>query len=393
MKHFHNCAVYSIKKKHRARERPSDEMNFSAWFSQVTHRKPVDPRYGCQGIQPLLSLYSDKMTAPAESARVEAHLLTCEDCRRALSWMQATNAVLAHREPVLPPPDMALRIRGAIADLEAGTRARPSRALLVYRPVFAAAFTILIGAVVVAQLTLHHHGARTTPGGVNQVAMNPSTPALSPSPSPIFKPGVPAIAPIRRHADARVATRLPAENTVGSKIGIGAPPPIVDRTEPSDSSDVKPIPHLKPLPEVRVSADAHVQSPRTISAKNGGAIHGTHKTQPAPAPEPAKHSDDNALMANRDAGTHDDTADATAPTPEPATAPDTVRLATTDTHPADVLSGVRSKVNYMRTVNFTLPSSARSVQASGRAPINAANSTVSAEYLSSESGTAPIVRQ
>ncbi|BDI33169.1 hypothetical protein CCAX7_52200 [Capsulimonas corticalis] len=341
-------------------------MNFSAWFSQVTHRKPVDPGSGCHDIQPLLSLYSDKMTAPAESARVEAHLLECEDCRKALAWMQATNAVLAHREPALPPPDMSLRIRSAIADLETGKQARPARTPLVYRPAFAAAFTILIGAMVVAQITLHPSGNR--PVAVKdgpKVASQPleTTPNVTPSASVKPNPTPTVIVPPKKNAN--VATRLPSDVPHEGAVGNGARPEAGDNAKHSNM--VTPLTSkqlLAALPEVHI----HSKAPKAFVIPTGGNTHvaqAPHNPLHKPPSAVNKHPDDTQI-ANRDTPSHDTTAAPIndAPTPPAPIAPtpdDTTRVASASSHANDILSGVRSKVDYMHTVAFALPSSARSV--------------------------------
>ncbi|MCW3058908.1 MAG: hypothetical protein JWQ02_729 [Capsulimonas sp.] len=336
-------------------------MNFSAWFSRVTHRKPVDPSDGCSSIQPLLSLYSDKMTAPAESALVEAHLSECEDCRRALSWMQATNAVLAHREPVLPPADMSRRIRSAIADLETGKSARPVRAPLFYRPAFAAAFAILIGAVVVAQITLHHLPAG--PGKAQVASQPPSIKPTVTTPVPVTPNIIIPVTPTPRPSNTQVAKRLSMEDSQSHSVAANSRPSIDNSDEAENRAKDDVLKRLKPLQEIHSSDDAHLKTPpRPIPDIHVASVpHGpTHPAAPA-----IKHPG-NTQVAKHDVPTHETTEPPIsvvpeAPQPETPSAPDPMRLATTETHPVDALSGVRVKVNLLKAASFSLPSSERTV--------------------------------
>lgn len=112
----------------------------------------------CQTIDPLLSLYADKMTSAEEAERVEAHLPGCATCREALAWMQATQRALAARPIVSPPADLRARIAGAIAASSAAPIpiSLPVRRAFVLRPAYAAAASLTALGVVISYSLLHH---------------------------------------------------------------------------------------------------------------------------------------------------------------------------------------------------------------------------------------------
>ncbi len=106
------------------------------------------PLNACDSIEPLLSVYADGMASHAEARRVEAHLPECENCRAALSWMQATRTVLASRPVAVPPPGLHSRIALAIAaSSPAPVTLRPARVFTVQAAYAAAASVTALGAV------------------------------------------------------------------------------------------------------------------------------------------------------------------------------------------------------------------------------------------------------
>lgn len=121
-------------------------------FWRRKNKQKVDT---CATIESELSLYGDGMASSDERRRIEAHILTCEDCQRSLEWIQATRLVISKRPPVEPPGDLRLRIAQAIAEADSArtTFRVPARPLFL-RPAYlmgaAAASVVLIGYFVVA---------------------------------------------------------------------------------------------------------------------------------------------------------------------------------------------------------------------------------------------------
>ncbi len=92
--------------------------------------------------------------APADRARVAAHVAACEECRRATEESRAVLAALAARQPAAPPVDWG----DYQAELRGRVEARPRRRWYA-RPVptvaaaFVIAATVLLGVRGVQQLT------------------------------------------------------------------------------------------------------------------------------------------------------------------------------------------------------------------------------------------------
>lgn len=115
----------------------------------------------CASLEPLLSLYSDSMASAGETRRVESHLSACEDCRRALSWMQATHHVISKRPAALPPVDLRARIARAIAEVEPSpVSIRPVSRPVALRPAF---LTAAVVAALAAFGILIEHPVPTAP--------------------------------------------------------------------------------------------------------------------------------------------------------------------------------------------------------------------------------------
>ncbi len=100
-----------------------------------------------------LTAYLADALAPAERARVAAHLEACADCRLALDESRAVLAGLADGAPAPPPPDWG-RYR---AELRARVQA-PARRAWWARPMPAVLATGLATAVVL--LVVHGQGRR-----------------------------------------------------------------------------------------------------------------------------------------------------------------------------------------------------------------------------------------
>lgn len=212
-------------------------MHFGSFFKGP---KQIGVRHdACADVKALLSLYSDHMTSAAESRRVEAHLEECEDCRKAHFWMKATYEVLSHRPVVLPPPDMASRIRQAIAESEAGT-VRPVRVRFNPRPAYAFAASLLVTAVVAGSLHLFdaHSTGGSSVGNVNAplspVASVPlpvhetvsSKPTSDEAPDHSIMPSRIPVVHIRRRATVTTPNEL-----VASMPTTEPPPEIVQRVK------------------------------------------------------------------------------------------------------------------------------------------------------------------
>lgn len=77
----------------------------------------------CDEIRPLLSAYIDGEASPEETARVQRHLATCDDCRQVLAEYRAIGGGL--RAMPLPVPPAGLR-RDVWRAIEAGNRHNPA---------------------------------------------------------------------------------------------------------------------------------------------------------------------------------------------------------------------------------------------------------------------------
>jgi len=76
----------------------------------------------CHAVRKNLPGYLDGAAPLREHSRIRAHLIACTDCSDLLQRYQRLSMLLAHTEPVAPPPDLAFRIRMEASRL----RARPS---------------------------------------------------------------------------------------------------------------------------------------------------------------------------------------------------------------------------------------------------------------------------
>jgi hypothetical protein len=85
----------------------------------------------CDSIWDLLSAYADRQATPDESALVERHIAHCEECERALRFMQQAARLLAGTPDIAPPPSLRQAILGAT----------------VYRPTWAQRFGSALAAL------------------------------------------------------------------------------------------------------------------------------------------------------------------------------------------------------------------------------------------------------
>jgi len=288
------------------------QWRFPLKFSRTD--RPVVANDECDEIEPLLSLYSDGMTSPAETRRVEAHLADCESCRKSHFWMRATYEVISHRPMVMPPPDMASRIQRAIAEADGvsmpgvGVRLRFNP-----RPAYAFAAALLIAAVVIP-ITRSMHTGRTnvalvTPPSYNNV----SPPSIVPLPTPpsIVKPTTPHVT----HAPVNVA-KVTHET--------GNPPShelAHERRQPAvvAHDDVVTVVHHPTSPVHTMLATNHTSTPPAIHHAVIQTQPETHVARNTPAPS----------------STHVDVVPhvtAPQPAPPPVVSPTPDRVATSTTH-------------------------------------------------------------
>jgi hypothetical protein len=259
--------------------------------------------------------------------------------------MRATYEVISHRPVVLPPADMASRIRQAIAQADAAPVV-PVRMRFNPRPVYATAASLaLLAAVVFAVNHASHIGGRHVEVAVNTHSTNSTTPLPSNEAhnAPVVKPHEPEreIASDQHATPAKPNTHAPMlvanaheperhsnRETEGEyKIELPRPhavtvhPPHTNiaRVTPSHSSMPHPVVRNTPSPErvARVSPE-HVQP----------APQPEHISTPAPQPEHV----------------------AVAPAPTPSPAPD--RVATVAPEPRTV--NVAVETHPMRGLNDDL---------------------------------------
>lgn len=127
----------------------------------------------CERMRPLLSLMADGMASPEETRILELHLAGCPDCRSSYEWMLATRQVLANRPAAVPPGDMSLRIRAALANERSVEARRAVRFRTVYQPAFAMAAAAVVAALFVS---VFHHSS-------NRLTTHPITVAVQPNAS------------------------------------------------------------------------------------------------------------------------------------------------------------------------------------------------------------------
>lgn len=290
----------------------------------------------CDSILPLLSLQADGMASADESRRVETHLTTCEDCRRAQSWMQATHLVMTQRPLVTPPTDLRLKIAQAVA-AQAAPVVFTTRRPLVLRPGFALAASVAVAAAWFGHslLTMHSAGTGAPP---KQVANAPAPSVNSAPPVPVpTRPAAKSRPVPIRHAPAKTIDKLAM-----------APTPDAVRVRRTPLEPIQPAPALRPTvhlgnvphaarlakapaPTTALPVKPHLisQSPRIVheaslpkAAPKLAVPDVTHSPTADPTPVPT------VVAAKPD--------ETVAPSPQPESVP--VRIA----HRDDALSAVRA---------------------------------------------------
>lgn len=245
------------------------------------------PQNICDGIEPLLSVYADDAASPAETRQVDAHLPECKACRAALSWMQATRAVLASRPVAVPPPDLHSRIALAIAaSTPVPVSLRPARVFTVRTAYAAAASVTALG--IALSYSLWHTPADVAvkhsekPTAVAIVPVRAVKPHLAPKTAtrPLVasnrvKPAVAkhsvlarkivpvAVTPLEHTASNVVLPKLP----VVSSIGVKAPVHHAPLTQKIASRDIAPTEKHNtekhaPLPAVKTALPKLLEGPK-----------------------------------------------------------------------------------------------------------------------------------
>jgi hypothetical protein len=172
-----------------------------------------------------LSSYLDRRLSPAESARLEKHLASCEPCRRHLEELRAVVEGL-HALPSMPARrSFALRPE----QVEAAQRSTPVRptAWAQRAPAFAPAGVAVAALVVFLVLVGVDLGTLGGGGGPQGVAPPRAAKegqgageAMSAAPAPTPAPALGALAPSDEYAGAATP-----EPTVGPATPTEAPPP------------------------------------------------------------------------------------------------------------------------------------------------------------------------
>lgn len=91
----------------------SDERNTLA-SSRVSPAEEAARESRHEVLRELLGAYADRELPPETVAQIEAHLVGCAECRRALEVHDAIRARLAVERPAAPSPDLRARIAAAI---------------------------------------------------------------------------------------------------------------------------------------------------------------------------------------------------------------------------------------------------------------------------------------
>lgn len=236
----------------------------------------------CERMRPLLSLMADGMASPEETRILELHLAGCPDCRSSYEWMLATRQVLANRPAAVPPGDMSLRIRAALANERSVEARRAVRFRTVYHPAFAMAAAAVIAALFVSvfhhpsnRLTMHPITVAVQPNASEQPAETETHPVLtvpSSGGSHVVKtsPRV-KVHPIRRPDMDHIARVTPSDKP----LKIVVPPPVapsavnVAKTHPimphapvmpkhNDQTAKAPVEHTPVAPPVPVNSHSDV---------------------------------------------------------------------------------------------------------------------------------------
>jgi len=110
-------------------------------------------------LRELLGAYADRELPPETVAQIDAHLVGCAECRRALVVHDGVRARLAAERPAAPSPALRARIAAAIDAAPAPTAApvpatplAPARPRLLWVAIAGWATALVLGIVLVVQL-------------------------------------------------------------------------------------------------------------------------------------------------------------------------------------------------------------------------------------------------
>src|SRR5215218_9614733 len=105
----------------------SDEQN--ALSSRVTPAEEAARESRHEVLRELLGAYADRELPPETVAQIDAHLVGCGECRRALEVHDALRSRLAVERPAAPSPALRARIAAAIDAVPAPVVAPAPRAI------------------------------------------------------------------------------------------------------------------------------------------------------------------------------------------------------------------------------------------------------------------------
>jgi anti-sigma factor RsiW len=148
----------------------SDERK--AFASQVTPAEEAARESRHEVLRELLGAYADRELPPETVAQIDAHLVGCAECRRALEVHDALRTRLAAERPAAPSPALRARIAAAIDALPAPVVApAPAPRWNVQRHVLWLAIAGWVTAVVLAvALAVQSGVSRPRPAGVRAIA-------------------------------------------------------------------------------------------------------------------------------------------------------------------------------------------------------------------------------
>ena len=188
----------------------------------------------CRTALPMASALLDGELAPAEAARVRAHLSACEACQREFALMRSCASLLGERRSVAPPPTLRPRILEAVAEVSA-TRVREggvSRTSVWRRAAAFGSAAAVAAALVVALLGVYRgpgglrpssepdmiaeHKAPDAPT-VASVESEAPSPAVAQIPEPPPEQTAPVAVPPRETASVRVATTHPGATSAPAR--------------------------------------------------------------------------------------------------------------------------------------------------------------------------------
>jgi len=233
---------------------------------------------GCKGLQDLIALHASDDLAEKDRRRVEQHLQSCPECRRAAAAMRELVAA-ASRERVAPPQGLADRVMQRMQQRPLPARQPPFRwfAALGY----AAGLAVVFGAGILLGMQLT---ASSVHGGAGPVAASPP------------------VSPARHHTD--VAAGPPAREA----------PATVEQEEPAPAASMGYVGRAFQARRGSARAGARALQPR--HPDRGVAAEHPALSPPPSLPEPPAPSEPPAIEAPLPAGL-DDARLASAPEEEP----------------------------------------------------------------------------